>query len=261
MAFSETFKKRTKIDPNRDPISLLREKIEEDFAGFGTLEYEPTGVQEDYIVPFGCGKYDILCLLDNNKAGKTATGANIFKNVFWDCDKEWFAWWAGKSLFVEWPYPKSGRIIGTVKNTSDSGPIRKEIVKWWPKSRYWSEKANKAYESQYWTDTGFDFDVMTYQQEPGEFEGPLLGWTWSDEPPPEKIIGAITSRFIKGGIWLVTATPISCGPFLDVIEDLRSAGSRVYVSSHSLYESDIEEGKENHKGSMRGLWTRDEIQR
>lgn len=178
MDYSKKYQNKTGIDPQKDPIGLLREKIAEEFDGYDSPGYEPTGVQEDYIVPFGCGEYDILLLLDNNKAGKTACGANIFKNVIWEHDPEWFAWWEGKSLFSEWPYPKDGRIIGTVKNTSDSGPIRKEILKWWPKSRYWSEKAAKSYQSQYWTDTGFSFDVMTYQQDPEEFEGPLLGFTW-----------------------------------------------------------------------------------
>jgi len=261
MNYFDKFKKQTGIDPNKDPIALLREQIEADAASFSAPDFEPTGVQEDYIVPFGCGDYDIVCILDNNKAGKTATAVNILKNVIWPYDEKWFGWWQGKNLYLNWPYPKSGRIIGTVKNTADNGPIRKEILKWWPKGRYRSEKASKAYESQYWTDTGFDFDVMTYQQEPEEFEGPLLGWTWCDEPPPEKIVGAITSRFIQGGIWLITATPISCGPFLDIIEDLRSAGSRIYVSSHSLYESDVMNGKPNHLGTKRGLWTTEEIRR
>jgi hypothetical protein len=272
MNSSLSFKKATGIDPNKDPISLLRESIHEHFAGQNRPEFIPTGVQEDYIVPFGCGDYDIILLLDNNKAGKTTTAVNILCNLFWGAEQTYFGgWWneqnnymafnTGKNLYANWPYPKEGRIVGTVKNTSDAGPIRREIIKWWPKGRYLSEKAGKTYQSIYNTDQGFSFDVMTFEQDPEEFEGPLHGWNWTDEPPPAKIVGAITSRFIQGGIWLVTATPINCGPFLDIVKDLRDAGSRVYVTSHALSESSETTGKPNHLKTKRGLWSNEMIAR
>lgn len=259
-----------KIDPQKDPLGLLADAIEEQFAGLNTPDFIPTGVQEDYIVPFGCGKFSIILILDNNKAGKTTTAVNILRHLFWGQQNSPYfdGWWnaegnefsTGKNTFANWPYStKSGRVTGTVKNTSEGGPIDKEIRKWWPKTRFTREKQGKNFYCFFRTDTDFEFDVLTYEQSPAEYEGPFLSWTWSDEPPPAKLIGPITTRFAGGGIWLVTATPISCGAFLDTIYDLRDNGKSIYITNHSIYESDYNTGKENHLNTKRGLWTREQI--
>jgi hypothetical protein len=271
MNYSQQYKTRTGINPNSDPIGLLKESIAEHFAGMNVEDYVPTGVQEDYIVPFGCGKYGILLILDNNKAGKTSTAVNILRHVFWGPgeSKYFDGWWnaegdkhsTGKNLYEKWPYStKAGRITGTVENTAEGGPIDTEILHWWPKNRYVREKRGKTYFCRYETDTAFKFDVLTYEQKPKEYEGPFLSWTWSDEPPDAKFVAPIMTRFAGGGIWLVTATPINCGAFLDIIGDLRDHGKSVYMTHHSIYESDINTGKPNHLETKRGLWTKGMIE-
>lgn len=50
---------------------------------------------------------------------------------------------------------------------------------------------------------------MTYEQDPKEFEGVTLGWAWFDEPPPDAILKATIARMRRGGVIIITATPIS----------------------------------------------------
>lgn len=165
--------------------------------------YEPNGVVEEYINAFASGDYFILFLSAANGVGKTAAASNILANLMFDTDNHWFR---GK-MFHDFPYLKKGRII------TDSALVDKNIISglkfWFPKGKYQTTKAGKHYESQWSTDTGWEFDIMTYQQDPKEFEGVTLGWAWFDEPPPDNILKATISRMRKGGIIIITATPIS----------------------------------------------------
>lgn len=222
--------------------------------------YEPTGLQEEIIAAVGCGNWQIIWVEDANKVGKTRTLAEIAKNIIWPCDERWFAWWEGQSVFKQWPYKtKRFRITGTPTNVAESGPIWQEIKAVWPKDRYTADKAGKHYFSQIETDTGWSGDVMTYEQAPTEFEGPMLSLVLSDEPPKPTLVGSIMSRFAEGGIWLITATPINCGGLLDVLDDLESKGTRVKRLTGTIWENSNTTGKENHLKTRRGLWSDQQI--
>jgi hypothetical protein len=221
----------------------------------------PTGLQEDIIAAVGCGKWQIIWVEDANKVGKTRTLIEIAKNIIWPCDETWFGDWLGDdSVFKKWPYQaKRFRITGTPTNVAEAGPIWQEIEAVWPKGRYDADKSGKHYYSQIKTDTGWSGDVMTYEQAPSEFEGPMLSLVLSDEPPKARLVGSIMSRFAEGGIWLITATPIDCGGILDVLDDLESKGTRVKRLSGTIWENSTTEGKQNHLGTKRGLWTEQQI--
>ena len=165
--------------------------------------YEPNGVVEDFVNAFASNDYFILFLSAANGVGKTAAASNILANLMFETNNHWFR---GK-MFHDFPYLKRGRII------TDSALVDKNIVNelkfWFPKGKYKTKKASKNYESQWETESGFVFDIMTYQQDPKEFEGVTLGWAWFDEPPPTAILKATIARMRKGGIIFITATPIS----------------------------------------------------
>jgi phage terminase large subunit-like protein len=165
--------------------------------------YEPNGVVEDFINAFASDDYFIIFLSAANGVGKTAAATNILANLMFDTDNPWFR----AKMFHEFPYLKRGRII------TDSALVEKNIVNelkfWFPLGKYEARKGNKHFESQWETETGFNFDIMTYEQDPKEFEGVTLGWAWFDEPPPDKILKATISRMRKGGVIIITATPIS----------------------------------------------------
>jgi len=170
--------------------------------------YEPSGVAEDFINAFASGDYFILFESAANGVGKTAMSANILANLMFPTDNKWFR----GSLFKDFPFKHQGRII------TDPSLVEKNIVAelkhWFPEGQYTTSKGGKHFESKWsvgggLSKGGWEFDIMTYDQDPKEFEGVTLGWAWFDEPPPEAILKATIARMRTGGIIIITATPIS----------------------------------------------------
>jgi len=165
--------------------------------------YEPSGVAEDFINAFASNDYFILFLSAANGVGKTALATNIIANLAFSGNNPWFR----GGLFEKWEYLKRGRIV------TESDLVEKNVVNelktWLPKNRYTTSKAGKHYESRFKTDTGWEWDIMTYDQDPMQFEGVTLGWAWFDEPPPDALLKATIARMRRGGVIIITATPIS----------------------------------------------------
>lgn len=193
--------------------NLTLRKLREEQARRLTKEryryYEPTGKGEEFIDAFACGEYFIVLYSAANGVGKTATGSNILAHLFWNTGEN--DYFNGK-LFKDWRYLKKGRIISTPTNIDKN--IIPELKQWFPEGRYKTRKEGKLFESSWTTDTGWEFDLMTYEQDPMEFEGATLGWAWFDEPPPEAILKATIARMRKGGIIFITATPLAGSAYL-----------------------------------------------
>lgn len=228
---------------------------------FKNIDYVPTGLQEDIIFAVGCGRYQIIVAIDANKIGKTTALINIFKQIIWPEENEYFRFWEGENLFKQWPFKtKQFRLTGTPTNLADNGAIQQVMQQWWPRGKYTQDKAGKHFYSVFKCDSGWVGDALTYEQAPSEYEGPMLSLVGSDEPPKPALIGAINSRMAEGGIWVIGMTPIQCGVFLDTLDDLIDKGKRIKVVTGSIYENDIETGKPNHNGTKRGLWTKQQIE-
>ena len=224
-----------------------------------TPPYIPTGLQEDIIYTVGCGNYQIIVAVDANRVGKTSTIINIARHIIWPEEDEYFRFWEGQNLFKDWPFTtKRFRIGGTTTNLADNGAIQQAIEKWWPAGKYEREKAGKHHYSAFKCGD-WDGDALTYEQAPQEWEGASLSLQLFDEPPKPQLIGSITSRMAEGGIVVFGMTPINCGVFLDVLDDLEEKGKRIKVLSGSVWENDIDTGKANHNNTKRGLWTADQI--
>ena len=171
--------------------------------------YEPTGKGEEFINEFASGENFIVLYSAANGVGKTATMTNILANLFWPTGEN--PYFNGK-LFKEWPFSKRGRIVSTPTNVEKN--IIPEMKNWFPMGRYKASKGNKKFESIWKTDTGWDFDIMTYEQDSMEFEGVTLGWAVFDEPPPEGILKATIARMRKGGIIIIGATPLAGSAYM-----------------------------------------------
>jgi hypothetical protein len=246
-----------------DSLSQFKDKLAEKIEILSSPGYEPTGLQEDIILNFGKGKHQIIVALHPNDVGKTTAGVNIFKNLIWPHDPQWFSFWDGKSIFRDREFPlKRFRIASEHNYLADTGAIQIEIGNWWPKGRYNWEKGGKPYPSQCVCDTGWSGDAMAYTQDRKTFESIKLDVLWTDEPPDPDLIGAMTSRFREADqmLWLITATPIKCGPFLDVISDLKDKGTRVKYLTGTAYENSITTGKPNHLGTKRGMRSNESIE-
>lgn len=189
--------------------------------------YVPNGKCEEFIRAVGMDKDFIVLFSAANGVGKTAVGANILANLFWESPTEWFNYPLFKDSF---PYPKEGRIISdptTVQST-----VLSELEYWFPAGRYKKSKAGKHYDYRWETDTGFKFDVMTYEQDPKEFESKTLGWAWFDEPPPEAIFKATVARMRTGGIIFITATPLTGSAWIyDQIMTKQQDGQRKVIEA------------------------------
>lgn len=226
------------------------------------LYYEPNAVIEDFINAFGSDDYFIIFLSAANGVGKTAAAAAMLGNLMYPNDQN--QWFRG-GLFDDFPYLKRGRIV------TDSALVDKNLINelkfWLPKGRYQTQKAAKHYESQWVTDTGWSFDIMTYNQDVEEFEGVTLGWAWFDEPPPYKILQATIARMRRGGIIFITATPISGSAHLyDLfakgeleVEVVLREGEEPIKVQRSVYHvtADVESACKEH--GIRGHLNHDDI--
>ncbi len=165
--------------------------------------YVPTGIGEEFIKTIGEDKHFIVSFIAANGVGKTMLGANILANLIWNKEKnEWFNY----PLFNHWKYIKKIRIVS--EPSSVVGTIIPTLKAVFPKGRYTTNKRGKNYESFWTTDTGWEIDIMTYDQDPKEFESISVGLVWLDEPPTYKIYTACISRLRLGGIMMMTLTPL-----------------------------------------------------
>lgn len=152
----------------------------------------------------GKGKTFISLFSAANGVGKTACGSSIVAHIcYGKSGNKFFDY----PLFNKFPFPKQGRIVSDATTVSET--TIPELKKWLPPERYKTNKAGRNYEKKWTTDTGFKFDVMTYDQSIKEFESITLGWAWFDEPPPLAIFKATVSRMRRGGIIFITATPLT----------------------------------------------------
>ena len=166
--------------------------------------YKPNAKVQDFIKHVGNGKHFVYLILAANGIGKTAAWANIFANIFWGPQNEFFDY----PLFRNWPYDKHLRVVTEANDLGETGTIDKEIKYWWPKGRYSAEKHGKNYNFVYKTDTGFLMDKFSNAQEPKEFESATLGAVAFNEPPSEDIFNACVGRMRRGGILMFQITPL-----------------------------------------------------
>lgn len=178
--------------------------------------YVPIKKGEEFINFASSGDYITILLEAANGIGKTMLIAHFLSHLFWPA-KPRNEYFTGK-LFQFWPYPKKGRIISDPNTVTETIiPMLKEVF---PKGRYHNDskfsttKEGKRFESHWQTDTGWDFTIMTYEQEVKEFESATLGFIWMDEPPPKPIYTANIARLRMGGIAMITETPLSGSQWL-----------------------------------------------
>lgn len=190
--------------------------------------FEPTGKGEEFINAVGSGNYFISLLSAANGVGKTTVAANMLAHLFWPCGNKYFQ----TPLWNKWPYLKKGRIVSDATTIKEA--LIPELKKWFPEGRYTVEKCGKNYEYRWKTDTGFEFDIMTFDQDVKEFESANLGWVWMDEPPPEPVYKACISRLRRGGILWMTFTPLKGSAWLYdaiVANKDNEAGERFFLEA------------------------------
>lgn len=203
-----------------DDLETLNRRIEEEKVYRLTKEqykyYEPNGKCEEFIQAVGSGDYFVVLFSAANGVGKSAAGANVVANIVCGNKNPYFN---GK-LYENWPFPKKGRIVTDPKNIDG---ISEALHEWLPAGKYKTTKAGKSYEARWTGPNDWKWEMMSYEQDVKEFEGPTLGWVWFDEPPTREIYKACVSRLRKGGIIFITATMLKgSGWMFDHIVEGRS---------------------------------------
>lgn len=181
----------------------------------------------------GDGESAVYILSAANGIGKTTAVVNILGNVVFGPQTPFF----DLPIFQNWPFPKRARYVTNPKNVEEIGPFHSEIETWWPKGQYEALKAGHSYFSQYKA-RGWVIDVMTYDQEPQQFEGPNIGLILMDEPPPRRLWTPNMSRLRAGGFAVVSMTPLTeAGWFFDEVVPRHE--------DHIVY-ADVEENCRQH---------------
>lgn len=218
--------------------------------------YVPNGKAEEFIKMVGENKNFLNMFIAANAVGKSAAGANIITNICYGVQSKYFDY----PLFQKFPYLKKGRII------SDPTTIKEKIIpelkKWFPENEggklpeanYETAKEGKNYEAKFVTNTGWEIDIMSNEQDPKEFESVDLGFVWIDEPMPKDRFLATVARGRIGMIIIWTFTPLSYSAWIkdDIVNKADEVGMN-YV------EADVEDNCEVH--GIRGILKHENIQR
>ncbi len=201
------------IDPDekelRKLVRIINDRIENEPFRF----FAPIGKFEEFIDVAMSGKVNTALFEAANGIGKTYGMAMLLANLFWPNDNPFFQ----AKLFKKWPYPKKGRIVSYPQTVIETIiPTLKAVFPSgrYSVSKYRSTKAGKRYESVWETSTGWQFTIMTNEQDTREFESATLGWFWEDEPISREIHQANYSRLRLGGIGFITETPLKGSAWL-----------------------------------------------
>lgn len=216
--------------------------------------YVPIGKGEKFINLLGEDKYLVVLFSAANGVGKTHLGANMLANIIWHCDNPYFQ----HEVFKNWKYPKRIRIVSdTATILGTTIPKMKEVF---PKGRfnvekYETTKEGKHFEARWKTDTGWEIDVMTYEQDVKQFESATVGLVWLDEPPPREIYKACVARLRMGGMMMITETPLTEAWLYDEIltNPDNEKGYRAFV------EADVEDACKEH--GERGFLSHEQIEK
>lgn len=230
------------------PLEIKKLKLQ--MLEYKHRSYIPIGRGQEFIDKVSSGENISILLEAANGVGKTMLMVNLLANLFWKVNNPYFQ---GK-LFKNWIYPKKGRII------SDPNTITETIIPMlravFPINRmktgdkFITTKEGKRFESNWKTDTGWEFTIMTYEQEVKEFESATLGFVWMDEPPPEPIYKANFARLRMGGIAMITETPLSGSQWL-YDEFIELSPNKLQSQRKAIVHAELEDACEEH--GMRGF--------
>lgn len=215
--------------------------------------YIPNGKAEQFINLVGSNSCFVNLFIAANGVGKSACGANIVTNICFGPQNKWFK---NRELFEKFPYLKKGRIISDPTTLKEK--IIPELKKWFPSNRYtehyYTKKESKPFEAKWVTDTGFEFDLMSNEQDTKEFESTDLGWVWFDEPVRKDIYSASVARTRTGGIIFGTLTPLEYSAWIK--DDLYDKADGKLVD---YVEADMEDNCKEH--GIRGILEHSNIER
>lgn len=181
-------------------------------------------------------RFQVVLLQGGNWTGKTITGANTAAQLAFTGGIK-----VDGSFYQVCEVPNHGRVM-TEASLVDKDVVR-NLKKMLGPGTYSTEKRGRPFDAQWFLETGSEFDIMTYDQDPKQFEGVELNWAWMNEPATEQIFHAILGRFKKGGTLFITATVLACAWILDEIIDADNP-------RYKTVSMDVDENRESRGGYL-----------
>lgn len=234
---------------------LLQEKERRKLL-YPAKNYIPNGKAEEFIQMVGADKLFVSLFCAANGVGKSCTGANIVTNICFGPQNEYFE----LPLFQKFPYIKRGRIISDP--TTIKSKIIPELEKWFPvnestkmpEANFEMGKEGKNYVCKIRTNTGWEIDLMSTEQDAKEFESADIGFVWIDEPMPKDKFMATLARGRLGMTVFWTFTPLTFSAWIKEWMDEHADG--VYAD---YVEAEMEDNCEIH--GVRGILKHENIKR
>jgi hypothetical protein len=159
----------------------------------------------------------------------------------------------GSPFHPQWPFKKSARLLSTKEALKDKGPVQEALRSVFPARRYTQGRGSgTAYFSEGSTDTGWEWDVLTYDQSVLQAAGANKGLIIFVEPPPRDLFYESWTRLRGNGMVLVDMTQLDMAQFN---EDLITAGALILdgrrVGEVRVAYSDVEDACREHSDGHR----------
>lgn len=147
-----------------------------------------------------------------NGTGKTHLLVSMWSALMFGTKNKLFQ----NGVFVNWPkaWPKSVRLSAPESLLGDDDVFQGLMRKLFPKGAYQQNKNHKNFYSSGRTNTGWSWDVMTYDQDPQQAAGETKGLLLYSEPPPRRLFGENLARLRAGGMTLMEMTPLNFAPWI-----------------------------------------------
>lgn len=221
------------------------------------IAYNPA--QERFFAALSDPTADIIILDMGNGSGKTfGLGAGVSAIMFGTDNPSL----ATAKIGSRWPHAKSARFCAPTKVLEDRGPWQKALERQFPVGKYTQRRGQgMGYYSQGETTTGWDWDVMSYNQSPREAVGHTKGLITFSEPPPRDFFNETVSRSRGAALIIIECTPLNYAAWIK--EELIDPGYLMLdgrkVGKVVVVRGDIWDNcKDRHKG---GQYTTQEIEK
>lgn len=165
----------------------------------------------------------VVLFLKPNRVGGSRVMMAAFSSIMFGTDRPSL----NCSPFGErWPYPlRSARLVSTAETLGDVGPIQGAMRDLFPRGRYSQNRGvGKSYNSAGSTDTGWEWDAMSYGQDALTAAGSNKSLIVMSEPPPHALYTECLTRLSGNGLMIIECTQLDMAPYLEEIAE--SAGGR-----------------------------------
>jgi hypothetical protein len=230
-----------------EDLAKLKELFKEMSKQYPLNFWFPYEQQEEFIR----AKNKMRLFIGGNRIGKTESG--IIEDVSWCLGERRYLQPHDPDFKTPIPPPVHGLI--TTESLGSEGTAKKvieaKLKRFVPAADLKSTKKNQQGVTVHWEfKNGSSLSVMSYEQEVEKFEGFSIHFWHGDEPPKEKIYGAIQRGLVdfEGWSW-ITMTPVASEAFtIKLFEDPNNYRMGPLAMKHNIrhvrrwYQSQVKVG-------------------